>query len=178
MQNLSVAFSLLHASVSGPGLPLQWMFTVRVRILPAAGPPRCPICPNRWVGHGPLGISLPCHTTHLPSPSIPSTKLSEHGLLGARPYFFADKFKISQCNFVEDVLTHIFPSECEELTADDRQLTRREASQEKPDNPQIILNIFLAESDIRSDFPALNQAFLFKPSDPPEWNNATPTFAK
>ena len=91
MQNLSVAFSLLQASVSGPGFPLHWMFTVRVRILP---PHLCPICPNMWVGHGPLGISLPCHTTHLPSPSIPSTKLSEHGLLGARPYFLLTNSKL------------------------------------------------------------------------------------
>ena len=49
----------------------QWMFTVRVCILPP--PHLCPICPNMWVGHSPLGISLPCHTNPTLSCRLPET---------------------------------------------------------------------------------------------------------
>ena len=65
-------------------------------------------------------------------------------------------------------------------TADHRGLTRREAPQEKPDNPNIILNILLV-FDIRWDFPTLNQRYLgalCKTSDPPEWDNAAPICAQ
>ena len=76
--------------------------------------------------------------------------------------------------------TQLFPILRTTLTADGRQLTRREASQEKPDNPRISLNISLL-FDIRWDFTAVNQRYLealFKTSDSPDWDNAAPIFAQ